>query len=192
MPFSRFIDSSPSPPRLQAGIGIRHLLTTLGLIVLAMALPDSAIAQYEPMGTVNITFTSTNGGSTADSSQQWRFGNVNYSGNEVPPQQFNLQLNNVTDTSGNIIINTPIAVTGYCGEWTKFISAGNSYNYDWIPLKHLGYYSGVTGGTLPKFGDALGIAAAGIGVEKAKMVQALADTSWQNGSSGKLVRRALR
>ena len=157
--------------------------TLLGLIAIACLFTKSAVAQYQPLGTINITFTSTNGGSNADVSQNWRFGNVNYTGNQVPPQQFNLQLNNVTDTAGNVIVNTPVTVIGYCGEWTKYVSSGNTYNYDWVPLKHLGYYSGLTGGTLPKFGDALGIAAAGIGVEKAKMVQALADTSWQNSGA---------
>lgn len=82
------------------------------MVAFAGLIEQTATPQYQPLGSVNITFSSTNGGSTAGSSQNWRFGNVNYTGNEVPPQQFNLRLNNVTDATGNVIVNAKLNLTG--------------------------------------------------------------------------------
>ena len=167
----------------------------LALAAGVLLIPDTMAVAPGNMGSITLRWDSAvqgyPGGVPALSPDaEWRFdgagsANVYYNGSPrgpINPYLMQVEILQVLDSSNNDVTgNYPQFVMAYCADRSKALNTGSpSLTYEWVPNSSIGYYSDPagTGGVTPKLDDAKGIAANGIGVEKGKLLQALADRAF--------------
>mgnify|MGYP003382569674 CR=1 FL=1 len=147
----------------------------------AILMPDSLADAPGSLGKIELTFAGLDGGYdtglgvlSSPGSSEWRFGNQPRPDSTVTPTRFKIQ---VSKYKGVTVNYTPFA---YCAEISKLITQAFPpvVEYELIPLSSIGYYSRQPT-VLPEAAD---IFDNGIGTEKAKLVQGLADTRYYQSS----------
>lgn len=133
-------------------------------------------------------------GSISEVNSTWRFGTQTHLDTSVTPTYFKIE---VSKYLGQTVNYTPFA---YCAEISKLINKVGSpgpfddiptVTYELVPLKNIGYYS-VKPAVLPSAESIFNGGDPGIGTEKAKLVQGLADTSYAASSASDITKAAFQ
>lgn len=155
-----------------------HASLLLALAAGAVLVPETVADVPGSYGTVSISYTGDQGGfggagglgALSNSDSYWRFGTQAYLDTSVVPKYMSFQIG-----SGPMNGQT---VYGYCGDITKYLTTTGAVTYEVVPLRHLGYYS--VNPTI--YAPASSLTPTGIGVQKAKLLQSLANVRYLTSS----------
>lgn len=159
-----------------------HASLLLALAAGAVLIPETTAAVPGGMGTVSIAYTGDQGGfpgglgALSDPlpdppvDSYWRFGTQAYADGSIVPKYMSFQIG-----SGPLNGKT---VYGYCGDITKYLTTVSAVTYEIVPLRNLGYYS--VNPTV--YAPASSLTSTGIGVQKAKLLQSLANVRYLTSS----------